>query len=199
MITISTKCVNGELRAGDLVISTPDEDYPCLIGRVLKINLLGTPEHDEETSNETDDVHVNFMEFDYPQKRIREIEAIFSELYGERKNFDECAIDDVIMAPDCLIRVTGIDEDLLPGLLESGFNAACYCFTILRRLTEQSESDIPAAKEMQSEIKTHILDVIESGIALSGYKIMDGDRDSIIIRHCESDTDFEIKVDEIIC
>jgi len=137
MNTITTKCVNGILQAGDLVISTPDDEYACLIGRVMKINILGTPEHDEETDNETDDVHVNFLEFGYPKKRIREIENDFCGLYSEKKDFDDCALDDVIMAPCCLIRITGIDENELNYLLQSGYNAACYCYGILSGLTEQ--------------------------------------------------------------
>ena len=49
MNPIKTQCINGDLQVGDLAISTPDDDYSCLIGRVLRINPLGTPEHDEET------------------------------------------------------------------------------------------------------------------------------------------------------
>lgn len=43
-----------------------------------------------------------------------------------------------------------------------------------------------------------IFDVIESALAMAGYKILDGDADSVIIRHKNSDIDYEIKVSEII-
>lgn len=134
MKTIKTRAVNDDIQAGDLVISTPDSDYPGYIGRVLCINLLGSEAHKEETENETDDVHVNFLEFDYSKKRIKEIEDIFSDLYGEKKRFGDCALDDVIMAPCELIRITGIDKKKLDVLLKSGYNAVRYCYTILSNL-----------------------------------------------------------------
>jgi hypothetical protein len=31
----TTICLNGELKPGDLVLSTPDEDYACLVVRFL--------------------------------------------------------------------------------------------------------------------------------------------------------------------
>ena len=194
MNPVTTKCVNGDLRVGDLVIATPDDEYSCLIGRVTRINLLGTQEHDEETDNKTDDVHVDFMEYVYSIKRIGEIEESFSELYGEMKAFEECPIDDVIMVPCCLIRITGIDEARLHHLLESGYNAACYCYEVLSGLTCQTETAIPSVKD---DIKAHIFDVIDSSLAIAGYKIMDGDSNNVCIRHCASDTDFEIKVDQL--
>jgi hypothetical protein len=139
MNTITTKCVNGNLHEGDLVISTPGDDYACLIGRVTKINLLGTPEHNEKTDNETDDVHVNFLEFNYPKKRNREIEDEFCGLYSTKKDFADCGLDDVIMSPCCLLRITGIAENELDYLLQSGYNAACYCYGILSGLTDKIE------------------------------------------------------------
>lgn len=191
--TIITKCVNGKLKAGDLVISSPNDDYACLIGRVMKINLVGTPEHEEETANDTDDVHVNFLEFDYPRKRIKEIERMFTELYGKKMKFRNCPLDDVIMAPNSLIRITGIDENSLLGLLKSEYDAACYGATVIARVKRQSETE-----NAQSDIKTDLFGVIEAAVALAGYKVLDGDRDSVIIRHCTSDTDYEIKVEELI-
>ena len=95
MSIVTTKCVNGSLQEGDWVISTPDDEYSCLIGRVTKINLLGSPAHDEETENETDDVHVNFMEFDYHKNHIKEIEdefcGLYTVLFRDRRNtMTEC-------------------------------------------------------------------------------------------------------------
>ena len=138
IIIVTTKCVNGSLQEGDLVISTPDDEYACLIGRVTKINLLGTPEHNAETENETDDIHVNFLEFDYPKNRIKEIEKKFCGLYSEKKDFDNCGFDDIIMAPCCLIKITDIDENELNYLLQSGYNAVCYCYGILSGLTDNN-------------------------------------------------------------
>jgi hypothetical protein len=150
----TTKCVNGTLQAGDIVIATPNDEYCCLIGRVTKINLLGTPEQAEETANETDDVHVNFLEFDYSENRIKEIEKDFSKLYGKKKTFGKCPIDDVILAPDCLICITGIEESILKSLLQSGYNAACYCYNILYKLTEQTKSDNTTSAEINDIAET---------------------------------------------
>lgn len=45
--------------------------------------------------------------------------------------------------------------------------------------------------------KQEIFDIIESSLALAGYDVIDGDRDNVIIRHGESDTDYEIKIEEL--
>jgi len=43
----------------------------------------------------------------------------------------------------------------------------------------------------------HIFNVIDNALAMAGYKILDGDRDSVIIRYSRLDADFEIKISEI--
>jgi len=135
----TTTCVNGTLKAGDLVVSIPSADeYSYLVGRVIYIVPLGSP--GRETCNETDDVHVNFI-FDYSPDRFSEIWALFNNLYGEEKMQDECPLEDVIMAPDCLIRITGIDEDRLSQLLESERNVARYCCEVLSDLLRQAKTD----------------------------------------------------------
>jgi len=119
MATAKTNCVNGELEVGDLVLSSPSDEYGCLVGTVLGINKLGTPEHDAETDNETDDVHVNFMDADYSVRRISEIDSMLSDLYGEPKTLYDAPLDDTIMAPDVLIRITGIGREELEKILDS--------------------------------------------------------------------------------
>ena len=128
---VTTTCLNGKLHFGDIVISTPDDEYACLVGTVLAINLLGTPEHDAETDNDTDDIHVNFMDSAYTKLRMREISKVFSALYGEKKHFSECPIDDVIMSPECLIRITGIDDDILMRLLASEEGGRLFCAGVI--------------------------------------------------------------------
>jgi len=122
----TTICVNGELKPGDLVLSTPD-DYACLVGTVLSILKLGTPEHAAETENDTDTIHVNFMDADYSERRIAEIEEMFSDLYGQPMPFGECPIDDTIMSPDALIRITGIGDDTFRAILDSHEAAEALC------------------------------------------------------------------------
>jgi len=143
MVEIKTKCVNGELQAGDIVIATPDDEYACLVGRVINIVPVDSP--DQDTDNETDDVYVDFSEYEYSEKRKREISETFSELYNEKTDFANCPLNDVIMAPCCLIRITDIDENSLKCLLESRYSAACYCYSELSRLYahNSSEADIP--------------------------------------------------------
>lgn len=46
-------------------------------------------------------------------------------------------------------------------------------------------------------MKSDIFEVIENALARAGYKILDGDADSIIIRHANSDSDYQIKVAEV--
>jgi len=134
MKIIKTKAVNGEIQAGDIVVATPDDCHSGLIGRVLCINPVGSEEHNMETENETDDVHICFLEFNYSKKRIKEIEDSFSGLYGEKKNFCDLPIDDVIMPPFSLIRITGIEENKLDSLLDSELNAVNYCYNVLSRI-----------------------------------------------------------------
>ena len=42
-----------------------------------------------------------------------------------------------------------------------------------------------------------IFALIEPVLACAGYRIMDGDHDTLIIRNNETDTDYEIRVEEI--
>lgn len=46
-------------------------------------------------------------------------------------------------------------------------------------------------------MKSNILEVIETALAKAGYKILDGDGDSIVIRHSNSDQDYRIQVTEV--
>ena len=193
MSTVTTKCVNGLLQAGDLVVAIPPDEHAFLIGRVLKINLLGTPEHEQETANETDDVHVDFKAFEYGIERTIEIEGLLSELYGEDRNYDDAPLDDVIMAPESLIRIIGVNKDRLYEMLESEHNTTSYCFEALCKALTQARTDNASSSE-PSEVKAHILEVIDHALPLAGYKVMDGDHGSVVIRHSDSDTDYEIRV-----
>jgi hypothetical protein len=111
----ATNAINGTLDIGDWVIVKPGDEYSLLIGKVIAIDKLGTAEHD--TENLTDDVHVDFTEANYPLERIKEIESQFSGLYAYPKTFNELPLDDVILAPDSLISLTGFDLDKSNELL----------------------------------------------------------------------------------
>ncbi len=125
MDLVTVKCLSGTVSVGELVISTADTDYACLVGKITEINLLGSPEHD--TENETDDIHVNFMDAEYSEQRKQEISKMFSALYHAEKRFEDCPLDDVIMAPEHLIRITSVSGHILCKLLESRENAMLFC------------------------------------------------------------------------
>jgi hypothetical protein len=168
MKNIKTRAVNDEIQAGDLVIATPDDCHFGLIGRVICINPVGSEAHNQETANETDDVHVDFLDLHYPKKRIKEIEAVFSDLYGEKKPFNEIPLDDVIMAPCCLIRLTGIDEGKLEQLLESGLEAVKHCYTVLSNLAYAATSAvrIPGNNNTNREMSEFKISRIINGYSL---------------------------------
>lgn len=46
-------------------------------------------------------------------------------------------------------------------------------------------------------MESDIFEVIETALAKAGNKVLDGDSDSIIIRHTNSDSDYQIKVTSI--
>lgn len=148
----TVKCINGRLKVGDFVISTPDDDFGCLVGMVLSIALLNTPEHD--TDNETDDVHVNFDVASYSDRRISEIEQAFSELYREPRQYKDLPLGEVIMEAKCLIRITDIGEIGLKYLLSSEALASNYCYRELRRVMLGTVTKKEAANFPSEEINS---------------------------------------------
>lgn len=124
-----TKCTNGILRVGDLVLSSPQDDFGCLVGIVTDITALGTAEHNSE--NNTDDVFVNFSS-DYSPRRVAEIERYFSMLYRTPKSYGDLPLGMVIMPPNELVCITGIAKDALRGILECEKNATDYYAATLK-------------------------------------------------------------------
>jgi len=43
-----------------------------------------------------------------------------------------------------------------------------------------------------------LLDILANAVAIVGYKVMDGDNHSVIIRDCNADRDFEITIKEVL-
>ena len=57
---------------------------------------------------------------------------------------------------------------------------------------------IEGAKDKGTSL--HILDIVATALALNGYKILDGDKDTLLIRHTTSsvgEDDFQIRVSEV--
>jgi len=121
----TAKTIFGDVQSGDWVIAAGGDEYRYLLGTVTAIDKLGSPEHD--TENTTDDVHVDFTAFDYPPERIAEIEKHFSELYGEPKTFDELPLDNVIMSPKSLIRISNLDHDEIIRIGNNLQNCEAFC------------------------------------------------------------------------
>lgn len=46
-------------------------------------------------------------------------------------------------------------------------------------------------------MESDIFEVIETALAKAGYTILDGDKDTIFIRHPNSDSDYQITVKEV--
>lgn len=139
----TTTCRNVELKRGDMVLSLDNSDYNLLVGEVLSIEKSGSPEH--STDNPWDDIHVDFNVFDYYDDRVSEIEEAFSKLNGCAMEFDECPLDDVIMAPNMLIGIQEISREDLDEVLDSAKKAAAYCDRILGNTKETADTLAQAA------------------------------------------------------
>lgn len=134
----NTECVSNGIQVNDWVISIANNLYSHLVGRVCLIEKLNTEEHD--TDNISDDIHVNFSEFDYSVERIKEIEEWHEQLTGESIAFTELPLDDVIMAPDMLICISGLSDDRIQELGNCRQNCEEYCRYTIRldmQLTNQ--------------------------------------------------------------
>lgn len=84
----------GNFTVGDRIIAV-DSDYAGLKGVITEIRTG----NDKDTENETDDIYCSF---DIPDDEddLKNLEAHFSDLYGEKKTADELCLDLVIMAPE---------------------------------------------------------------------------------------------------
>lgn len=118
---------NSKIQPGDLVFSVPHGENGCLVGKVTAIVPLGSLEH--ESGNKTNDIHVDFFapySVRYSDKRTAEIAQEYSALYGKPLTYDELPLDDVIMSPDSLVRINGIDTWDRDTLLASREKAEAY-------------------------------------------------------------------------
>lgn len=117
----TTNCLNGEIAQGDLVISIPEDDYPCLVGTVLSIGKM--------RYSEKEYVFVNFMHPEYSANRLQEIEGMLCDAYGRptTPGIWPLDIDNLPMSADSLIRITDISPVLLSAILDSEKAAEALC------------------------------------------------------------------------
>jgi hypothetical protein len=158
------ECINGELKVNDIVISTNDADYTCLVGKVIQIDKLGTLEH--TTGNAADDVHVNFQAFTYStarQDKITESLSVLHGLDGKYKSFDDFALDDVIMAPESLIQITDITQAKLNWLLDSTNYAAAF-------VNYAKQMPVPITT---SELRTRLQEIEDKDKVFNGMPLTD--------------------------
>ena len=161
----TAQAINGEIKVDDWVIAVPKSGFDGLAGYVTAIHKHGTPEHD--TDNAADDVHVNFIIGGYSEERQSEIEDDFNWQFTVDKTFDELLLDDIILAPDNLIRVTGIAPDIFQRLLDSKEAAETYCNAVIESMSDPIQieaarvffefQELHKAKTPNSPNKTHYM------------------------------------------
>ena len=128
------------IKAGEWVIVHPDETYGCMVGQVTAVDRLGTPEHDS-TENDTDDIHVNFMALEYSNIRKAEFLEVYQDLDPNADSFDNLPLDDVIMAPDMLISLAGLNYEQIDALSESYKTAKAFCDDVLAGRNDDRERE----------------------------------------------------------
>lgn len=91
-------CVDEKVfTVGGRVMANDASEYAGLCGTVAEIRSGA----DRETENDTPDIYCDF-EPPASEEMLRELEARFSDLYGETKTIDDISLDCVIMSPDML-------------------------------------------------------------------------------------------------
>ena len=151
--------INGELKVGDWVIAALNNNYRCLLGKVKKITIREQQNYMME--NESNNIFIDFTTFRYPHERIAEIEDHFGALLGEPKHFSELELDNVIMEPTMLIRITelGFDEITRLGKLQHNCEVFCRCF--------------PGGGEPLSEKHRELLDRIDKNLSDFNSSLME--------------------------
>jgi hypothetical protein len=110
----TAKGINGELRPDDLVIVIPSDAYGNLIGRVTEIT--------------TDGVHVDFTDSGYSEEAMKNIAYVHTTVI-----FSVRPLHDVVLTPESLVNITGIDLAEYKTLIENGAAADAYCRQVMER------------------------------------------------------------------
>jgi len=169
----AAQVINGEVNYGDWVIVKPDEHYGCLVGQVTAIDKLGTDEHD--TGNENDDIHINFIALEYSETTKAELLEALDGLYPDAARFDDIPLDDVIMAPDSLISLVGLDFESIDKLSASYKAAREFGNRVLSEHFNGLETQLIERVEQnyadfnQSLLSLSKWDVIEKAAVIHAY------------------------------
>jgi len=141
-----TICINGILKVDDFVLSTIDSEYPCMVGQVKKIISA--------RSSGNDDIVVDFRQ-DYSAARIKQIEETFSALMGIPKRIHECGLDKLIISPECLIRISDANMNLIPSFLEDEKYAVVFAYRTIRfqQYQQRNAPELRRVRGQHFEIK----------------------------------------------
>jgi hypothetical protein len=137
---IKTQAINGDISIGDFVAVVPYTEYGGYIGTVIYIEKLGTSEHD--TDNPTDDVHINIIGAGYSERQLRELAQSLGYGYAEDTPYGNLPIDDIIMSPDELVRITELDPDAYKKLVSSVAETGVYCEQVLTDIQNQKTAEL---------------------------------------------------------
>jgi len=75
-------CRNGQLQPGDLVLSTADNDYACLVGTVIAVKKAGITEHG--AGNPGNEIHVDFTLAEYTPNQADNARYMAAHRCGRR-------------------------------------------------------------------------------------------------------------------
>ncbi len=90
---------------GATVIGTDSSEYEGLTGHIIEIRT----DPDKDTENEGPDIYCCFNPPETDDE-VKNLEAIFSDLYQQPKTMDDIILDEVIMAAD-MLQVISEDGD----------------------------------------------------------------------------------------
>ena len=93
------------MKKGCFVLSSPNCEYPALLGIITDIIEADSPE--KETENEGDDIYIDFSIEEYGECRHEKLETHFKKLYMDKeKRLEEVPLDMLIMSEDELVVLT---------------------------------------------------------------------------------------------
>lgn len=132
LLSNTTHCLNGVLRAGDLVLYAPDGPFPCLPGQVTGIELpVGEPEQYGANIK----VHINFHYFaDLFSDARRKALVARKDEWWYQKLMPLTYRDDVefSMTPGDLIKITDVPSECMDTFMDSEEKAISHTICVMR-------------------------------------------------------------------
>jgi len=156
-----TSCINGDLRVGDMVISTDNHhDYAYLVGSITEITKIGSPhEHPGSadycstsygtTANDT--VCIDFSQGNYSEGRIAEIEAKYSRLWNEEFELQSDSFAFIQLYASELINISELPDAEFDALLDSEEAAAEFCNWVIANNNFSKENTVIAIEGKVAE------------------------------------------------